>query len=305
MTLQFPSVASSSHSNDIRNVLSEELFMASEIGLENRLRVETLQGESVDESTETLPNEGNENIEAGKVEQPSTWKFISPADIYSASVMIKPRLQFLADLLLHRPSLKECYASTLNQRTHELKSDILLFEILLEEMVPKVAQMRDSKQAGSWSAQVDKVLALFHSLKGLVTNPKEGEKIAQFQAVLRKFNIMKCFLSHIGQEDLVLPDAVLNRIYISLNSNALKTETELKKFIKHLHMANEESIRHHFTNGTDVCMLCAEDFEKKGNIPVELPCSHLGCKSCFEEYFEDKGDGKEEYENPFLLSKLS
>ena len=288
INLQFPSVGNGTQFNDISNVLCEELLLASQREMRRRLQQ---QNQSDNETNASSDEEGQGPVERASESQ-STWRFLSPVDIYRAFMVLRPRLHFLTNLLMSKSSLISHYAKILDRQANEFNSDVQLFEILLNEMAPKVAELKTPNQVAEWSGQVDKACALFHSLKNCVSATHKY-KIGQLQMVLNKYNIMKCFLSHIGQdqEDLALPDAVLNRVYVSLKSNDLKTGPQLEKFIKQLHMANKESIKHYFTKDSDLCILCDEDFEKNGSVPVELPCGHVGCKSCLQEHFEEKGAG--------------
>lgn len=226
-------------------------------------------------------------------QQPLPWNFLSPVDVACAFSSLKPRLNFLYNLLVYQPGLASKVGLG-SSNSGRFDADVSLFGLLLKELTPKAGSLRDPSSILTWVAKVNKVTTMFHTLKNC-TPEEEGEKLRGFSKNLDRFNVIKLFLAHMEKHPFKPSTPTLNKLFIDLKGNSLKSKAEMDKFLTSLRQINSESVRFHFAKGSEECPVCKEDIVVEGKDPVELPCGHVGCLKCLKE-FQERGTGRKEQE---------
>lgn len=284
--LQFPSLRKNIRFDEIRDVLAHEIVKKSETELLHRLR----QTRSEDKEDTFGLDSNNKSGDGGS----KLWKFMTPVDIHCAFAALKMRLTFLTNLLTFEPNLlKHCQSPELT----EFNLDVVLLEKLLEDFIPGAAKFIKSPEfTKEWSAKVNKITAMFHNLKNCLPHQEEEEeRIRNLELTMTRCNVLKLLLSHITKNQFFqfLPVKPLQSFSRALKNNSLKTKSEMDAFLEQLCELNNASVKHHFAKGNkETCPLCAADLVVEGKEPVELVCGHIGCKTCLEPHFREKGDGK-------------
>ena len=70
----------------------------------------------------------------------------------------------------------------------------------------------------------------------------------------------------------------------------LKTYTTFKQMIQVLRIINVQAAQLHYTGGVHACIRCGEI----PNQPVAIPCGHVGCKNCLNDFFNPR-EGHKRY----------
>ena len=223
---------------------------------------------------------------------------LSPMFIHNEFIKMKEQVTRLTAILrFHRGILpkveQKCAAEGISVDTASLLA-------ALEEMAPDINMLAVDAERVKWENRVDQLqhlveqmmLILFQDLYKKLISGNEDEdntcKIMKFQ--WDRILIFKLFLHHVIpvgiEEDLkkaLLPKIKL--MWTTLKEPDMKTYSTFKNMIQILKIINVQAARLHYTGGVNECVICGEIPEEA----VALPCSHVGCAACLNQFMEQRG----------------
>ena len=78
----------------------------------------------------------------------------------------------------------------------------------------------------------------------------------------------------------------LKKVWMTLKEPDLKKHSSFKKLVQVLKIVNVQTGRVQYANGVNECVKCQEVPRQ----PVALPCSHVACRDCLTEFFDQRED---------------
>ena len=224
---------------------------------------------------------------------------LSPMFIHSEFIKMKEQVTRLTAILkVHRGILPKVEQKCAADKGISVDSAALL--AALEEMAPDINMLAVDEERVNWENRVDQLqhlveqimLILFQDLyKKLISGNDDEDRTGKImKSQWDRILIFKLFLHHvipIGiEEDLkkaLLPKIKL--MWTTLKEPDMKTYSTFKSVIQILKIINVQAAKLHYTGGVNECVICGEIPEEA----VALPCSHVGCLACLNQFMEQRG----------------
>ena len=230
----------------------------------------------------------------------------SAVDIYLTVVNLKPRLQLAVALFKflsqERTTSKQAQKQS-KKPAEEFESpeqfllDVRCMDEALASIEPDPKQILNNAYRRTWSDEVTTLSAYLKQLESLVARGSSSvdvrEAVAKIKKNCSRAELVKVFFDHVMQKDVddkikksVCADKSLKFLWLALKELDFTTGAKtfkhvLKTIEKVCREAGEVWAR---VKGVQECIVCQENLTE----PIVLPCEHIGCKKCLEDYFKGK-----------------
>ena len=216
---------------------------------------------------------------------------ISPVDIYKTVVDLRPRLQIIVSLFNIIPGLEQRMTST---QRDDFTLDISALKTAFEMLAHDLNKLSSDRERIEWGSKITSLSTYLKQLDRLVKRGGMTEESSTLMDSLwkesKRTEIIKLFFDHImvASIDEHIRSSLCNTENVKsfwfafkdldFSSRTKNFDFFLRAIEKCCRKAGDVFMNY---KGIQQCLVCLEAI----NIPVDLPCQHVGCKACLEDYF--------------------
>ena len=214
---------------------------------------------------------------------------MTAVDIYETVVALRPRLQIVVALVNLVPGLER---KLVDSRGNRFNLDIQAIEAAFDLLEPKGSDMLSDEARTEWSSKITTLSTYVKQIEGLLKTESLSEQDKELMSAARKKShraeICNLYFDHVLQSDVDLQvrEIVCNNLrllWIGLKDLDFASGPQtFKKVLKAIESCCRKAGESYLDfKGVQECIVCLESIRD----PVILPCSHVGCKKCLEDYF--------------------
>ena len=212
---------------------------------------------------------------------------LNPATLhYVYNILEKNILPFSSLLSKHKDSVTEVLAHLAGKESERI--DLLALEAILDnKFKPNFANFDRAEVRDTWSSNVQNIQPQVEHILSFRTECESQELLRTIQASWTRIQIVSMFLHHVTppQTDQKLVETVLGKLKMlwqSLKNVNLKKHKSFNNLASVLKLINKHAAQLHYSGGVSECIRC----EEAPKDAVALPCGHVGCASCIEEFIK-------------------
>ncbi|CAB4014180.1 E3 ubiquitin- ligase rnf213-alpha-like, partial [Paramuricea clavata] len=223
--------------------------------------------------------------------------------------LIQARLVNFSELVHAFPNLVQTISTKYDQlNVEEMSLDLMALECCLEQLEPKPKDLRNADNRLIWCNRVQCIRPIIQVMITLIPRPSQqqtgngdseawfhaqlfGEKFTSFLQNCRttwiRLDVVRMFIEHTcppGQsthpadaENAFLLSKVLGE---NTDFSTVRTMTVIEKFLKRCSDEMRERLIRFDISQCEICKNPLQD-------PVEMPCEHICCMSCANDWFHE------------------
>jgi len=266
------------------NLFCEAVYKVAKVDKARCIR-DNLEAEDEDDDVDMIDEDNEAIVNFSNLELTAT-------DIYETVVSLNRRLQLTASLIHLLPDLERKLQVS---PSDHFDLDVQAINIAFDSFVPKGSDVLDLEARSQWASKITTLSTYFKQIEGLLAKDQNArlenrEMLTETWKKCQRAKIIKLFFDHVLHKDVDdrIKESVCNNLRLlwcglkDLDFTARpKTFTNILECINSYCRRAGEVFTEHFNQE---CIVCSEALIN----PVSLPCGHVGCQKCVDDYFQSR-----------------